>query len=344
MQCRGRHKSFVFNIRDACFIMKMKNVKKIDMNKKLYEQIKALLADKLDEKEQKELFHHREFEERMHLQWNMDRQKELDDEVGRKMWKMVRQKCLDCQQQKKHVYIPYWLSVAAVALVLLLGATWMYFSGKKVNEAKDAFVEVVSKEGRLYMLPDSSRVWMHPGSSIRYPENFVQNRKVWLKGNSHFDVYKQEGKHFIVYIDRAFVEVKGTSFLINQEQANISKVTLFSGKVDFTIVGTEHTVEMKPSQELTFNAEKASVKVDEMQGVKWKDGNYEFTNVDLSSWIEIVGRIYNVKISLEHGQATKNLLNGRLRYNESLEEAIEKMCFSTGWRYRKENGEYIIFR
>ena len=55
MQCRDRHKSFVFNIRDVCFIMKMKNVKKIDMNKKLYEQIKALLADKLDEKEQKEL-------------------------------------------------------------------------------------------------------------------------------------------------------------------------------------------------------------------------------------------------------------------------------------------------
>lgn len=67
-------------------------------------------------------------------------------------------------------------------------ATWSnldVFLRKKVNEAKDAFVEVVSKEGRLYMLPDSSRVWMHPGSSIRYPENFVQNRKVWLKGNSH---------------------------------------------------------------------------------------------------------------------------------------------------------------
>lgn len=226
-------------------------------------------------------------------------------------------------------------------------ATWSnldVFLRKKVNEAKDAFVEVVSKEGRLYMLPDSSRVWMHPGSSIRYPENFVQNRKVWLKGNSHFDVYKQEGKHFIVYIDRAFVEVKGTSFLINQEQANISKVTLFSGKVDFTIVGTEHTIEMKPSQELTFNAEKASVKVDEMQGVKWKDGNYEFTNVDLSSWIEIVGRIYNVKISLEHGQATKNLLNGRLRYNESLEEAIEKCASVQGGDIERkmENISYSV--
>ena len=86
---------------------------------------------------------------------------------------------------------------------------------------------------------------------------------------------------------------------------------MFSGKVDFTIVGTEHTIEMKPSQELTFNAEKASVKVDEMQGVKWKDGNYEFTNVDLSSWIEIVGRIYNVK----------NIIGTRTGNQESVKRA-----------------------
>ena len=63
--------------------------------------------------------------------------------------------------------------------------------------------------------------------------------------------------------------------------------------------------------------------MDEMQGVKWKDGNYEFTNVDLSSWIEIVGRIYNVKISLEHGQATKNLLNGRLRKMENISYSVK---------------------
>ena len=60
----------------------------------------------------------------------------------------------------------------------------------------------------------------------------------------------RKGKHFIVYIDRGFCRSKGTPFLINQEQANISKVPLFSGKVDFTIVGTEHTIEMKPSQRI----------------------------------------------------------------------------------------------
>lgn len=81
-----------------------------------------------------------------------------------------------------------------------------------------------------------------------------------------------------------------------------------------------------------------------MQGVKWKEGNYEFTNVDLSSWIEIVGRIYNVKISLEHGQATKNLLNGRLRYNESLEEAIEKCASVQGGDIERkmENISYSV--
>lgn len=317
----------------------------MDTNKKLYEQIKALLADKLNKEEQKELFHHREFEEKMETQWNMNlREEELGDQIGWKMWKVVRKKCLDSRRQKKNVYKTYWLSAAAVVLVMLLGATWMYFSSDMPEKVKDAFVEVVSEDGQLYVLPDSSRVWMYPGSSIRYSEDFVYNRKVWLKGNSHFDVHKQNGEHFIVCIDKAFVEVKGTSFLINQEQTNIAKVTLFSGIVDFIIESSGHAIEMKPSQELIFNTKDETVKMDEMEGVKWKEGNYEFTNIDLRSWIEFVGRMYNVKISLGHGQATKNLLNGRLRYNESLEEAIEKMCFSTGWQYKKENGGYVIFR
>lgn len=316
----------------------------MDKNKKLYEQIKALLADKLSEREQKELFHQREFEEKMQVQWNMDRQDELDDEIGRTMWKTVRRRCLDAGQHKKSVHLPYWLSAAAVALILLLGATWMYFGEGMKNGVGDNFIEVASKEGRLYMLPDSSRVWMYPGSSIRYSKNFVHNRKVWLKGNSHFDVTKQDGNHFIVYIDQASVEVKGTSFLVNQEQAGISKVTLFSGLVDFTVENTGRTIEMKPSQELIFNTREVTVKLDEINGVKWKEGNYEFTNVDLPSWIEIVARIYNVNISLEQGLISKNLLNGRLRYNESLEEAIEKLCFSTGMQYKKQNGEYLIFR
>lgn len=315
----------------------------MDTNKKLHEKIKALLADKLNERDQTELFHHQEFEERMHAQWNMDRsEEELDDAMGRTMWKTVKRKCLDYGMPQRRLYMPYWLSAAAVSLVILLGATWMYFSDEMQKTVKDAFVEVISKEGRLYMLPDSSQVWMHPGSSIRYSEDFAHNRKVWLKGNSHFDVHKQNGEHFIVYINNAFVEVKGTSFLVNQEQENVSKVTLFSGIVDFTVESNGQTIEMKPSQELTFNTKDATVKLDEMKGVKWKNGNYEFTNVDLRSWIEIVGRIYNVKISLEDEQPTKNMLNGRLRYNESLEEVIEKFCFSTGWQYKKKNGEYII--
>lgn len=315
----------------------------MDTNKKLHEKIKALLADKLDEKEQRELFHHQEFEEKMHAQWNMTRkEEELDDEIGRAMWKTVKRICLDYGKQKKSLYMPYWLSAAAVSLVILLGAAWMYFSDGVQKPMKDAFVEVVSEEGRLYILPDSSQVWMHPGSSIRYSEDFVHNREVWLKGNSHFDVYKQDGKHFIVHINNAFVEVKGTSFLVNQEQEDVSKVTLFSGIVDFTVESNGYTVEMKPSQELTFNTKDETVKLNEMNGVNWKNGNYEFTNVDLRSWIEIVGRIYNVKISLEHEHPTKNMLNGRLRYNESLEEVIEKVCFSTGWHYKKKNGEYII--
>lgn len=316
----------------------------MNTNKRLYEQIKALFADKLSERELGELFHHREFEIKMRKQWDMDlKEEEFSDEVGGRVWKKVKMSCFDVRHSKNNGYISYWWSVAAV-IVLLLGATWMYFANNTVyDKMRDTFVEVTTKTGRVYTLPDSTQVWMQPESSIRYAEDFIHNRKVWLKGNSHFDVHKRNGEHFIVYINEAFIEVKGTSFLINQEQADVSKVTLFSGKVDFTVESTGQTTEMKPSQELIFNVQDESVQVNELEGVIWKDGSYEFTNVDLQSWIAIVGRIYNVKISLGYGQPTKNLLNGRIRYNESLEEVIEKMCFSTGWRYKKEGNEYIIF-
>lgn len=52
------------------------------------------------------------------------------------MWKMVRQeKCLDLDNRKSMFIYTILAICGCQALVLLLGATWMYFSGNKVNEA-----------------------------------------------------------------------------------------------------------------------------------------------------------------------------------------------------------------
>ena len=67
----------------------------------------------------------------------------------------------------------------------------------------DKYIEITAQKSRMYLLPDSSKVWMQPGSSIRFAEDFEKHRNVWLKGNSLFEVHKNMGRKFRVYIDKS---------------------------------------------------------------------------------------------------------------------------------------------
>ena len=61
----------------------------------------------------------------------------------------------------------------------------------------------------MYILPDSSKVWLETGCNIRYAKNFESQREVWLEGEALFDVTKRKKQHFIVHIPKAYIEVNG---------------------------------------------------------------------------------------------------------------------------------------
>mgnify|MGYP001472807545 FL=1 len=62
-------------------------------------------------------------------------------------------------------------------------------------------------------LPDGSTVKLNSGSSITYPEMFLDDRReVVLKGEGFFDVKKNQKQPFIVMANKAKVKVLGTSF------------------------------------------------------------------------------------------------------------------------------------
>ena len=149
------------------------------------------------------------------------------------------------------VPLELWYIAASVALVLIVGGLWMYSNTGRTQIEK--YIEFTAQESRMYLLPDSSKVWMQPGSSIRFAENFKECRDVWLKGNSLFEVRKNSGSKFRVYIDKAFIEVKGTCFLIKQNNPNANEITLFNGSIEFNIESTHDKIAMKPLQELVYN-------------------------------------------------------------------------------------------
>ena len=77
--------------------------------------------------------------------------------------------------------------------------------------------------------------------------------------------------------------------------------------------------------------------------INWKDGRYNFKETPLSQLISIVNQIYQSNIILE-GKFTKQpSFTGSIRYDETLDDVIDKLCFSLNLTYKKQNRKIVIY-
>ena len=164
------------------------------------------------------------------------------------------------------------MAAASVAILLLIGGLWMILGDNKAE--MNELVRIEAQQSMMYILPDSTKVWMKPGSSIQYAKDFNKDRKVWLSGNSLFEVYKHEGSTFQVHINKAFIEVKGTCFLVKQDDIKQNEITLFHGKIEFNVESTGQKTVMKPLQRVIYNPRNAEMRVEQITNIKWENGKY----------------------------------------------------------------------
>ena len=239
------------------------------------------------------------------------------------------------------VPLELWYIAASVALVLIVGGLWMYSNTGRIQIEK--YIEFTAQESRMYLLPDSSKVWMQPGSSIRFAENFKECRDVWLKGNSLFEVRKNSGSKFRVYIDKAFIEVKGTCFLIKQNNPNANEITLFNGSIEFNIESTHDKIAMKPLQELVYNPVSARTQLRRIENIEWQNGRYNFTQFNLEHLTRIMNQMYGSHITISDKVNKNCAFTGSIRYDESLEDVIDKICFSLNLRSKEMNEGILIY-
>lgn len=204
-------------------------------------------------------------------------------------------------------------------------------------------IKIIAEKKQLYVLPDSTKVWMQPGSSIRYAKAFMQDRRVWLDGNSLFEVHKQDGNTFSVYINDAFIEVKGTCFLVEREDTHHSEITLFSGEIEFNIPSTQQKTTMRPLQKLGYNSINSQTRIDNISNISWENGRYSFKDIPLTQLIQIVNRMYHTDILILKVHRNETLFSGSIHHDESLENVLNKICFSLNLNVRKENEQLILY-
>ncbi len=232
------------------------------------------------------------------------------------------------------------MAAAFFALLLTLGGVWFYPKGDKMS---DETIKIVAEQSRMHVLPDSTKVWMEAGSSIKYAKAFNLNREVWLEGNSLFEVCRHEGSTFKVYITKAFIEVKGTFFLVKQQNSEKNEITLFNGKIEFNVESTGEKTIMKPLQKMIYNPTSAQTQLTDINNLNWENGKYTFTNTPLQKLIEIINQMYDTNIVLSNAIEHESAFTGSIRYDESLEDVLSKVCFTLNLS-REKKGKHIIIK
>ena len=148
-------------------------------------------------------------------------------------------------------------------------------------------------------LPDGSRVYMHPGSRIVYPNHFTgSKREVTFSGQAYFVVAHDARHPFVVTTNQCQTTVLGTEFDITAYEGRPEYVTLVTGRVACKLRSKEQEVTLMPGQQLTVSNEQMGVKTiaDTDQFTSWRDGYFYYDNVPLREILREIGQYYNVSI------------------------------------------------
>ena len=207
----------------------------------------------------------------------------------------------------------------------------------------EKYIKIIANENQVHTLPDSSKVWLEPGSSIEYIKSFNENRKVKLSGNALFEVYKHQGSTFQVYINNAFIEVKGTCFLVKQDNINLNEITLLNGSIDFNIETTKEKILMKPMQKMIYDSQKGQAEVKDIEDVHWENGKFHLNEMPLKQLIQTINQLYNTNIILKENIKKESAFTGTIRYNEELNDVLNKVCFSLNLNIEYNKNQIIIY-
>lgn len=149
-------------------------------------------------------------------------------------------------------------------------------------------------------LPDSTKVWLNAESSIRYPVSFSGNeRKVFVTGETYFEVAKDKSKPFRAVANDVMVEALGTRFNINAyPNEPFLSATLVEGSVLVSNGKTDNI--LKPGQQAQLSTIGFSIaNVEASDVIAWKGNQFKFVNTPLDVIMRQVERWYDAEVVYE---------------------------------------------
>ncbi|MCU4174199.1 FecR family protein [Carboxylicivirga sp. N1Y90] len=171
-------------------------------------------------------------------------------------------------------------------------------------------------------LSDGTIVWLNAGSELRYPVNFIGNkREVFIKGEGFFDVAHIVSSPFLVHTDYSTVKVYGTEFnVMSYSDDKIEQVTLVDGKVGININGKQTLLKPGEQAEVTPHSSVVAVKkVDTELYTAWTGGELIFENMPLNELAKKLARWYKVDFFFANDGVSQKRFTGIIDKNNDFE-------------------------
>jgi ferric-dicitrate binding protein FerR (iron transport regulator) len=210
-------------------------------------------------------------------------------------------------------------------IIKVQAGSLVYQTGTSNNDQVSYNTIIVPRGGYYNVtLPDGTKVWLNAASSLRFPTSFSGNsREVELRGEAYFEIASNKKMPFSVAINQTSVQVLGTHFNVNgyDDEGSI-RTTLLEGAVKFRYGSSEKLIH--PGQEVIYSRQAHSAAVqqaDTTQVMAWKNGFFEFDNLDLSAIMRLIARWYNVDVSYHSTRQIE--LTGSLSRKSKLEEVLQ---------------------
>ena len=240
----------------------------------------------------------------------------------------------------KRTFIQVFNRVAAILLLPLLISTLLliYIINHK-EPAPVLYTEIKAAPGTIIQteLPDQSKVWLNSGSTLRYPNQFADDkRKVELTGEGFFEIQTNPACPFEVTTPPGLqVTAWGTAFNVNAyDDDPTNEIVLQQGIVD--VKYKNKSIKMNPDEMITLHKTaksmtKATVNTDEK--IAWTNGRIIFRNTPLDEVMRKLSRRYNVDITL-HQKKKENYRIRATFSNETITQILDylKMSVSIDWK------------
>lgn len=193
------------------------------------------------------------------------------------------------------------------------------------------------------VLPDGTNVWLNAESSIRYPVAFVGNeRKVFVTGETYFEVAKDKSKPFRVVANDIVLEDLGTQFNVNAyTNEPYFTATLVEGSVKVT-AGSKQDI-LKPGQQAQISSNDFKlVPANTDEVTAWKNDQFKFSGTSLDEIMRQVERWYDADVVFKD---SVNLhLNATIERNVPVSKLLHVLEETGQVHFKIEDNKIIVMK